>query len=564
MCCCWWFKSGLVTGPSSAQNMWSSVLAVPVGSAGSPATGDDSVEHTLSSRAEETRDDEEGAETGLDKDNLFAALSSAPKGKKRGRPKNRLSELLQSLPTPVPRQAGDESVVGSIVVAHTASSTSIALPVAPVVHIKLGMLGELRAKSGRMALPAELLNVCKQVQVYAGQTSEIQDAVVKDLSDFYMQAYEYHIASSIMLGRLCQTSPDMLQQKTRRLASMLFLSQVLARHELEKNLMQQIPVQSRFFYMDYWTYDETPMKVRLQERFVEQIAGPKLDQEDLLTLGGVPVVDVDSSQVVIAKILQMRSAFGMILRLSQGLVAFQGEHVPPLHSLGANTGAILAEALCKHNPMTEFADQFASKLRSSCADGLGANRTAEQLVASHRRGWAICQWTCEVHMVAGAHGKAFNGLFASDVRGLLHLSLSLRTAGCWHTFKQALMAEMSAREVVVMEGSCTEQQHMFKLMLLTMFYQGESKNVEAMLRLLSGLNGNWSSTTLELYWDSDSGHARPSREEALQSMCECVLQTLGAKRPRLYPQHRWTGFREALRDVAMLGLVHSLLSGAYA
>eukprot|EP00971_Amphidinium_carterae_P207964 4126750-Amphidinium_carterae.1 len=520
--------------------MWTNVLAVLVASAGSSATGDESVEQTLSSKAEKTRDDEEGAEGDLDKDNLFAALSSAPKGKKRGRPKNKLSELLQSLPTSVPSVAADESVHGDIVVAPTASSTSVGLHVAPVIHLKLGMMGEMTAKSGRMTLPADLLNVCKQVQVYAGQTSEIRDAVVKHLSEFYMQAYEYHIASSIMLGRLCQASPDMLQQKTKRLASMLFLSQVLARHELEKNLVQQIPVQGRFFYMDYWTYDETPMKVRLQERFVEQIAGPKIDPEDLLNLGGVPLVDVDSSQVVIAKILQMRSVFGMILRLSQGLVAIQGEHVPPLLSLGANTGAILAEALCKHNPMTEFADQFQMKLRSSCADGLGANRVAEQLVASHRRGWSICQWTCEVHMVASAHGKAFNGLFASDVRGLLHFSLSLRTSGCWYTFKQALMAEMSAREVIVMEGSCTEQQHIFKLLLLTMFYQGENKNVEAMVRLLSGLSGNWSSTTLELHWDSDSGYARPSREEALQSMCECVLQTLVAKRPRLYPQHRWT------------------------
>eukprot|EP00971_Amphidinium_carterae_P351938 6492347-Amphidinium_carterae.1 len=46
-------------------------------------------------------------------------------------------------------------------------------------------------------------------------------------------------------------------------------------------------------------------------------------------------------------------------------------------------------------------------------------------------------------------------------------------------------------------------------------------------------------------------------------MVEAVMQTILVAKPHLWPRHRWTGFRKAVRDIGALHFVHNLFGGAW-
>ena len=56
---------------------------------------------------------------------------------------------------------------------------------------------------------------------------------------------------------------------------------------------------------------------------------------------------------------------------------------------------------------------------------------------------------------------------------------------------------------------------------------------------------------------------RPSKEVVVGELTSALLHTLCARKPRVWPRHRWTGFREALGDLCLLEAIHGLLSPAY-
>ena len=92
---------------------------------------------------------------------------------------------------------------------------------------------------------------------------------------------------------------------------------------------------------------------------------------------------------------------------------------------------------------------------------------------------------------------------------------------------------------------------------------GGLKGLDGLVMLLAGANGDWRlHDKLEFVWEPAWGQP-PSASTLKQHMANCILDTLLAHRPRLWPRHRWTGFKAAVYDLLLLEAVHGLLTPSY-
>eukprot|EP00971_Amphidinium_carterae_P103786 2055141-Amphidinium_carterae.1 len=234
------------------------------------------------------------------------------------------------------------------------------------------------------------------------------------------------------------------------------------------------------------------------------------------------------SQTLIAKVLQTKSCHGYLLESSSGCFAITGQAFIRLQSMASTSAAVLFQSLCKNSMVSLSAESFKLKCRSICADRGPGNRKAEEMVLGDRGpdAWASALFACDIHSIALCHRKSFEALMGAQVKGALHLALSLRVVNCWSTFRKALMIEIEHTLVIVY--GLPDQEHC----------QYKKKVV----------NGKWCRLgVVEHVWDPRQG-AEPPRLIVVQRVCDAILGALASRKPEVYPKHRWTGFKASIAD----------------
>eukprot|EP00971_Amphidinium_carterae_P199037 3949828-Amphidinium_carterae.2 len=255
--------------------------------------------------------------------------------------------------------------------------------------------------------------------------------------------------------------------------------------------------------------------------------------------------------------------FGFLVRTASGVVAFAGQFFTPLQSMDRNSGKNLYACLSNLSGVSLAAEKFGIKVRSTCADQASYNNVAEKLMQQSRSGWYSAQWFCDVHAVAGTHDKCFEQLFPSQFRGLLHAALGLRVAHSWVNFKRAIIDEIDSRPVeIVLASSCRPRSLQYKMDLLQLLCENSPGGMEKATRLFTVFNGDWTAATLQFVWNPQLGDS-PSIKQIKWFMVRSLFSAVCSSRPHVWPRHRWTGFRAAIRPFLLLSAIHHLLQGIF-
>eukprot|EP00971_Amphidinium_carterae_P345144 6485926-Amphidinium_carterae.2 len=504
---------------------------------------------------------ESTAEASLNVSSLV--LGGANLKKKRGRPAKKVGEVLAAFfPSVTVPESGSASsaFVGGLGAARTRQGAleSVSL------HVGQKQCCVPPPKRGRMMMPSSLMPVVLSVQQKAMEVAEEElDTLVMEMGKFYFDPDVYHVCSGKLLEHLFSARHESIQLRMNRLSCSLFLQQQFQRMQLEKTLSMTFGQQSLVMYLDLASYDETPMKLRVQDTTKRFHA----HGDPLLAQVGVPegnhVVETSAGQTVIAKVLQSHSTAVYVLRSGETMFAIALSCFHPLQSLSKTTAAVVCNALCRHSGVSMFAESFPMKVRTVAADNAPSNVAAERMLRDLRGGkWMSAFVGCDIHTLASIHSKTFEALLPDTVCGLIHVGLALRLNHSWNMFKDAICEELAERKLEIIEASIPEKYINYKLALLQVMHSCTATHLQECVQLMTTFNGNWQSNTLVHYWDSNLEDA-PSKRFVLDKMQSVAISVLCGTKVHLWPRHRWTGFKESIRDVGLLWACHGLLQGSF-
>ena len=129
-------------------------------------------------------------------------------------------------------------------------------------------------------------------------------------------------------------------------------------------------------------------------------------------------------------------------------------------------------------------------------------------------------------------------------------------------FRQALYEEIQDR-LVILPGRCSPEADQHKEAILELFFAEVPGGLAATVQLLFSANGDWrNAKAVEFHYEAHTG-ARPSHDSIVAQVTSGLLAALMSRRPRLWPRHRWTGFKGALSDISLIESVHGLLQPTY-
>eukprot|EP00971_Amphidinium_carterae_P144136 2856253-Amphidinium_carterae.4 len=487
-------------------------------------------------------------------------LSDQPIAKRRrGRPSSKLKrQLLQDFGVNVeeeyavaddlPKAAGGERVACRVV--HP-----------PKIQIDMKKAVLQPGNRGRMvpvAFCQEMVQACR----LAGQANSERDTAVENIAAYYFDPSTYHVASNVVMESLCQVSPGQLQMRLCRLAALLFMQQQYMRMMLEKRLVDSMVSANLLCYVEFVAYDETPMRLRISGANAVS-TGTCSDATAEAMLSARRVQTSGGSQTLICKVLQMRTHLMMLIRVGDHYVGLCDSFYSPLVSMASNSAEVIFPCLSKHSPITSHSERFGLRTRTVCCDRAPSNKLAEEWMLSERDGWTTTMLWCEVHALAGCHVKCFDTFFLEDIQGLMNLGLCMRFDRAWHCWIEALEAELASKPLHVLPGTCTPDALNTKKLLLHYLFDGSPSCVLHCLELLSATNGDWRVGSCIQYYCGSLEVASVNTTETHKNITHSLLKCLGNSKFELWPRHRWTGFRSALRKVILVCAVHSLFRGAF-
>eukprot|EP00971_Amphidinium_carterae_P327596 6459024-Amphidinium_carterae.5 len=421
-------------------------------------------------------------------------------------------------------------------------------------------------KRGRMAVTEFSWAMARNLAHALADRGVTHDKKLEALAKTYLSSEHFVVASGVVLQKLLGMSASVLQQRLIRFACACFIAQHQERKILESGLVAYLPKPSLVCYFDAGAYDETPMKVLLKEATaIEMKMSSVSDDAPSEIQHGSVLAFSPKSQTLIAKVLQTKSSYGILLESSSGLFAVTGQSFIPLQSMSSTSAAVLFNSLCRNSMVSLSAESFKLKCRSICADRGPGNRKAEEMLLGERGpdAWASALFACDIHSVALCHRKSFEALMSAQVKGALHLALSLRVGNSFSCFRKALMIEIEPKLVIVY-GVPDQEHAQYKKKILSLLLEDSAPALQDAIRLLHVVNGNWCRHgVVEHVWDPRQG-AEPPRLTVVQSVCDAILGALASRKPRVYPKHRWTGFKASIADLCLLEACHGLLTTSYA
>ncbi|CAK0795464.1 unnamed protein product, partial [Prorocentrum cordatum] len=337
---------------------------------------------------------------------------------------------------------------------------------------------------------------------------------------------------------------------------------------LESYLTNTVPKESLLHYVEAVKYDETPMKLSVNDSFQARGRGAvgSSDQQQ------VAVYHMDRSRQwgkpklerTVIKLLQSSSRFGCLLRTNAGeYVGIVGASIAPLQWLDRNTGECLREADQRRTTAVgRAAKDFACKTRASVLDGAGPNARCEAQVGVDRRGdgWGKIGFTCSIHCLANVFTHTFD-LTGSDVSGQINFALAVNEGSGFSSFCRIFRAVVQQR-IRIRRGRPPPEATPCKRHLLCLSLARGSRLIEKKTALHHLPNGDWRDREHVDIWilegiDINESEIKKSVSEAL----EVVL--LGARFTR-WPRSKRAGSDVAMDEFILLDGIHGLGSAVWA
>eukprot|EP00971_Amphidinium_carterae_P352911 6492770-Amphidinium_carterae.2 len=409
------------------------------------------------------------------------------------------------------------------------------------IRIPPGLNMQALVERGRLS-SHQLMPYLLQLDIAACSGEFGFDEVVKQMAEYFLNTSEYKIASQVVYEKLLSCEASVIQSRMNRLACMLLLWQHYSRVVLERKVVGALPPVALICYLDVCCYDETPMKMSVNDpvHVVQGASSSALSTQNLEGAHGHKLLSQRETCVV--KLLQIKAAYAFVLNVAGEIIAVSSKLSTPLQSMRRNTSGNLLACLLKTAGMSHECEKFQFKVRSVCSDKAGANLKCERMLSGLRPGWSTATWHCAIHSLAGVHQKAFDALCPDE----------------------ALIEELHGRPFLVNEGRCPQAAMDYKVRFLQVFCDQHTSGVEELVQLLCHATGDWRKKgVFEVFWDSAQSGPADSHEKLVAKVAEALLGCLCSSRPALWPRHRWVGFKQSLHDCIIFEGIHGLLVPTY-
>eukprot|EP00971_Amphidinium_carterae_P341413 6480195-Amphidinium_carterae.2 len=306
-------------------------------------------------------------------------------------------------------------------------------------------------------------------------------------------------------------------------------------------------------YVDFARYDETPMKVTIDQSTDELLP------VGLSTSGGQG--DEHDSKLH-AGACGIRTKTTMTSNCSAKVVLLKSDLLSFNQLLGKKaTGMVLAKALLQSGTPSEHADKFMLKVRVASTDAAASNIVCErQLMETRDDQWTSMQLFCIVHVTAGILTKTMT-LVDDDVSGMLNYALSLNGAGSTLDFRKALAAVVMKRPFIVQRGLPPLDVVEYNKFIIALFGSTGTRVAEREAILERVCTGDWRKTgAIEVYVPVG---VCVDENKLRQQYLEYVVWVLCHKGYSAYPKHRWLGADTSIDEVCLGLALHNIAGEAY-
>ena len=243
--------------------------------------------------------------------------------------------------------------------------------------------------------------------------------------------------------------------------------------------MHEAKAWAPLLFVEHCVYDETPLEVMVK------FAGE------------------DQSHKQIAKTFVVENSWSMLLQDllpnpgDRGFKSFfriQGKTSPCIRAAGAATGEAIHKVLrsCEPSSSAIAPRLFEKVVRLVEVDECPANGRAEGILLQERKlQWKHLYSFCIPHKVHAIATKAFP-FHEESIRGMIHTSLHLSTAGSFFQLKQALAKLVDERLELLVHDPCDARARSYKA-LFTKFVPSlrHPRRLAIMNIVMEYFNGNW-------------------------------------------------------------------------
>eukprot|EP00971_Amphidinium_carterae_P094939 1878449-Amphidinium_carterae.4 len=409
------------------------------------------------------------------------------------------------------------------------------------------------------SLCAEALQHCRDLAQCNG--ADALDADILKLQAHYVAAKDYHHASLVLKAQELCISRFVLQSKLLRLSAGHFVWNRLQRCLAEQHITHQLASPALVLYIDYMSYDETPMKTSVLDQL--QVGGDGSWGHDKSFDMGTSTKDglITVSTSGTAKLLQARQMFCMVLKVGRGHIKLYGESPCHLSVMEKSNAATLAEALQRLSGTSMCSERFALKTRLCTVDKHPANLVCERSLPLMRdSGWQSFVQPCEIHATARAFTKTYDHLMPTDVSGCIHVALALRSS--MPTWRVCLQQEINSKMKLVF-GHPPPEANIYKSELIRVFISTGSKVLQHKLLAARLPSGDWQRRDeLQIYLPMHF-KGKVSRSAISKSVESAITSLVASQRPHLFARHRWTGADLAIEELGRLEGLCRLLGSTF-
>lgn len=317
-------------------------------------------------------------------------------------------------------------------------------------------------------------------------------------------------------------------------------------------------------FMESVSFDETPMSIRMPDTsdLSQADFGGAISSHNK----GVGAAFPADQGATITKMLQTRSEWGCLATCTapggeQHRIIVIGCVANHLQAMKSTSAACVAQALLETDAAGLAENRFGTTSRFATVDRHGSNQLAEQHIGRLRgASWKNAVLPCDVHKIATIHSKSVFPVEGA-VRGMLHLALSLSTAGVMAEFRDCLRVVVRDR-IVVRVGAPSEEAVAFRKLALRAFIPGGG-NATLRHSLLHFLpNGDWRDHKRVVVFSPPG--AAEDRGETAARVANSLVAALAHRRFRIYARSKWTGAEEAICDLGIVHFCHGLLAPTFA
>ena len=329
-----------------------------------PAVGWGSLLAQPSAPALRTGQHTEVADPYAEEENIDLASFAPPPSKRKGRPHAVLASLpsLPSMPAAWYPSPGGDTVARGV---GDNLGSSLHLPLQHILGVDPGQGLQIPAPPSfirpavqGLRLPSLCAAGVANSVTEADRHPNQLDNAYSRLFEHYIQDSKHHNASAQVRAELLSMSTFQLNNKVLRLAASQTLWGRLSQATLEHHLASTLQPADLVAYLEFLSYDETPMKTAVVDSTALAETAVFTDDGQASSVPAAGATCQLKTDGASSKVLQCKQRYAMVVKISGKFTRIVGDVPSPLSVMQQGTAEVLTESLQRLSTSTVASQKF--------------------------------------------------------------------------------------------------------------------------------------------------------------------------------------------------------------